>query len=150
MSGDSRKLGIAAREFVNRDTYSRATYIFLGENVACSAQGNKRRIRFIRLERSRGASSMELKVLRLNCRSVYREATPKKIYCSVSKASAYLGGGLSHQEIRVLRQRETGCDMANKDLDWYEAAIPAGLIDETGMLNIVFTISKPNSAKRCR
>lgn len=60
-------------------------------------------------------------------------------------AAAYLGGGRAHQEIGVFANEKQVATWQIKGLDWYEAVIPAGLIDNTGLWRIVFTISDPTA-----
>lgn len=60
-------------------------------------------------------------------------------------ANAYLGGGLSHQNIGVSINGTQVANWQMAGLDNYDAVIPAELIPENGELNIVFDISDPSA-----
>ena len=60
------------------------------------------------------------------------------------RASAYLGGGLSHQSVEVFANEEKVATWEMADLDWYEAVIPSRLM-QNDTLDIVFNISNPTS-----
>ncbi|MPN59222.1 hypothetical protein SDC9_206943 [bioreactor metagenome] len=74
-----------------------------------------------------------------------QERDAKKDILLRLKASAYLGRGIPHQEIGVFANEKKIASWQMKGLDWYEAIVPSGLIGKEGLLNIVFTISKPTS-----
>jgi hypothetical protein len=61
------------------------------------------------------------------------------------KASAYLGGGLTHQTIGVNVNGQDVATWKMRGLDWYEADIPIGLVGEDRLLKVVFNISDPKS-----
>lgn len=60
-------------------------------------------------------------------------------------ANAYLGGGLSHQDIGVSINSTQVANWQMAGLENYNAVIPAELIPENGELNIVFDISDPSA-----
>ncbi|MDL2285945.1 hypothetical protein LJC24_00710 [Desulfococcaceae bacterium OttesenSCG-928-F15] len=70
-------------------------------------------------------------------------------------ANAYLGGGLTHQQVNVVinGQKVTSWEMTGRK--WYEAQIPASITGD-GLLNISFQISNPTApcevsdSKDCR
>ena len=64
------------------------------------------------------------------------------------KAWAYRGGGrLGHQEIGVLVNGREVADWQMAGLDWYEAKIPADVVEADDSLSLAFTISHPTSPR---
>jgi hypothetical protein len=61
------------------------------------------------------------------------------------KANAYLGGGRSYQAIGIDVNGQNVATWQMKGLDWYEALIPSRLVDEDGLLKVIFNISDPTS-----
>lgn len=59
--------------------------------------------------------------------------------------NAYLGGGLSHQDIAVSINGTQVANWQMVGLENYDAVIPAELIPENAELNIVFDISEPSA-----
>ncbi len=140
-SKDARKLGISARELV-METYVPRNLYSLGSIVAFSGEG-KNSVYLAdgwshQEERHRWTEGYQAG---LSFRLQGSDA--KKDILLRLKASAYLGGGRTHQEIGVFANGKRVATWQMKDLNWYEAVIPAGLIDETGLLSIVFALSAP-------
>ncbi|MGM0632217.1 MAG: sulfatase-like hydrolase/transferase [Pseudomonadota bacterium] len=62
------------------------------------------------------------------------------------QARAYLAGGaLEHQQVTVLAGDESVARWNISGQDWHEAVIPAGLIDEDGIVALRFRISDPTA-----
>lgn len=70
-------------------------------------------------------------------------------------ASAYLGGGIPHQDIAVVVNGSQVAVWQVAGWNWYEAHIPAGVVED-GVMEVVFVISDPTApcevsdSKDCR
>lgn len=144
VTASGRKLGIAAYELVVEPYTPRNLYA-LGESVSFSAKGtnsvfladgwSKQEERHRWTEGSQAALSFRLRGVDL-----------KKDILLRLNASAYLGGGLPHQEIAVFANgKQVGIWHMTGEGRWYEAVIRSELLDITGKLDISFTIGTPTA-----
>lgn len=142
-SGDPRKLGIAARELVIEPYVPQNLYA-LGNVVSFDATGEN--APFIVSGWSKQEKTHRWTEGPRAAMSFYAEdVNPGEDLLLRLKASVYLGGGFSHQTIGVFANEKQVATWQMKGLDWYEAVIPAEVLDKTKLLDIVFTISDPTA-----
>jgi hypothetical protein len=60
-------------------------------------------------------------------------------------ASAFLPANKNSQTVHVMLNNNQGATWHMNKLDWYEAVIPQGLIDETGEVKVQFEIAEPTA-----
>ncbi|WP_282010039.1 sulfatase-like hydrolase/transferase [Nitrospina watsonii] len=144
LSEDSRKLGIAARELVLEKKGSSLARITPGEPFDFSETGSSSQFvlsGWSVQESGHRWSEGPKAVLSFKLKEVSGTDLVLRL-----RAHAFLAGGkIDHQAIKVLVNSQQTAQWAMRGERWYEAPIPAALIDKDGVINIAFEISNPVS-----